>query len=90
MGSFPAQGVRALRLAPTRPSGIVPTMPREPRHWPVCAGCGERVGVYERVLHVAPHVGVEQTSWLRLAARTITVDDVWHIECAESLGIPGG
>ena len=65
-------------------------MPHEPPHWPVCAGCGERVGVYERVLRVAPEVGVEPTSWLRLAAGTMPVDDVWHMACPETLGIPGG
>jgi hypothetical protein len=63
---------------------------------PVCAACGERIGVYEPIWHVAPSAGAERTPWLQLedrrrsAASSPLLESLWHVECAEGEGIPGG
>jgi hypothetical protein len=62
----------------------------------VCPGCGKRIGVYEPIWHVAPNVGADPTSWLALEGRRGVVgssgslESLWHAECAEAEGIPGG
>jgi hypothetical protein len=59
---------------------------------PLCDGCGRRIGVYEPVWHVAPAIGAERTSWLRLASAVAQPPHgaLWHADCAEDAGVPGG
>jgi hypothetical protein len=57
---------------------------------PVCPGCGEPLGIYEPLWRIAPDVGAERTSWLRLATRDATLEALWHASCAEVLGVEGG
>jgi hypothetical protein len=65
-------------------------MPCELREWPVCARCGWPIGVYERLWFVAPEIGAEATSWLRLRHGAVPMGSLWHAACAEADGIPGG
>ena len=58
--------------------------------WPLCPGCGVPIGVYEPLWRIAPDIGAEETSWLSLAASTTGIESVWHAECAETKGVPGG
>jgi hypothetical protein len=59
--------------------------------WPVCPGCGERIGAYEPLWRVHPTTGAERTSWLRLTAGDAPVHGtLWHAQCAEDEGIDGG
>ena len=64
----------------------------EPR--PACPACGLRVGVYEPLWHLVPATGATRTAWLRLAGEaaspTALEGVLWHAECAERVGIPGG
>jgi hypothetical protein len=53
-------------------------------------GCDQRIGVYEPVWRIAPEVGAERTSWLRLEERGIPLAGLWHLACAEAEGVPGG
>jgi hypothetical protein len=56
-----------------------------------CTGCGEPIGVYEALWRVHPWIGAERTSWLQLAAgRRWALESLWHVECAEAVGIDGG
>ena len=57
---------------------------------PVCPHCGERVGVYEPAWRIAPDVGAECTSWLRVRAQLGPTDVLWHVACAEAEGVDGG
>jgi hypothetical protein len=57
---------------------------------PLCPGCGHPVGAYEPLWRFAPDVGAEQTSWLRLGVRDATLESLWHVDCAEDLGVDGG
>jgi hypothetical protein len=65
---------------------------RGPR--PACPACGLRVGVYEPLWHVVAETGAERTAWLRLAgdagSQAAFEGVLWHAECAERVGIPGG
>ena len=65
-------------------------MGRELRNWPVCPGCGEPIGVYERLWYVAPQIGAEPTSWLQPRPCALPMGALWHATCAEADGIPGG
>ena len=56
----------------------------------VCPGCGEPLGIYEPLCRIAPDVGAERTSWLRLGMRDATLESLWHLGCAEDLGVDGG
>jgi hypothetical protein len=56
---------------------------------PLCAGCGQRIGVYEPIWHVSGAAGAERTSWLRLADGP-PAGALWHAECAEGDGVAGG
>jgi hypothetical protein len=51
---------------------------------PTCAGCGQRIGVYEPVWHLTPE-GPEATSLLRLIDQPI--GELWHAACAEAAGM---
>jgi hypothetical protein len=55
-----------------------------------CPGCGEPIGIYEMLWRIAPDVGAERTSWLRLGPRDATLETLWHASCAETLGVEGG
>ena len=55
-----------------------------------CSGCGEPIGVYERLWHVAPQIGAEPTSWLQPRPCALAMGALWHATCAEADGIPGG
>lgn len=59
---------------------------------PLCPGCGRRIGVYEPIWHLARTVGAQRTSWLALARGPEPLLDgiLWHAECAERDGVPGG
>ena len=57
---------------------------------PSCPHCGEPIGVYEPVWRVAPELGAELTSWLRVKPRLGPLDTLWHTACAEADGVPGG
>jgi len=57
---------------------------------PVCPGCGQPLGVYEPLWRIAPDVGAERTSWLRLGMRDATLESLWHLGCAEDVGVDGG
>jgi hypothetical protein len=64
---------------------------KDPAHErPHCPGCGEPIGIYETLWRIAPDVGAERTSWLRLGPRDATLESLWHIACAETLGVEGG
>jgi hypothetical protein len=39
---------------------------------------------------IAPDVGAERTSWLRLGPRDATLETLWHLSCAEEFGVEGG
>jgi hypothetical protein len=51
---------------------------------PTCAGCGDRIGVYEPVCHLT-ETGPESTSLLRLSGEP--VGQLWHMPCAEAAGV---
>lgn len=51
---------------------------------PTCTGCGERIGVYERIWHIHP-AGAETTSLLRLTEPVAGL--LWHVACAEAAGL---
>ena len=55
-----------------------------------CPHCGERIGTYEPVWRLAPEVGAELTSWLRIKPLLGPLDTLWHVACAEADGVPGG
>jgi hypothetical protein len=57
---------------------------------PTCPGCGRPIGTYEPVWRIAPHIGAERTSWLRLPQSARWADSLWHLECAEQGGVDGG
>ena len=57
---------------------------------PLCPHCGERVGAYEPVWRLAPHLGAERTSWLDARERMGASDTLWHAACAEGDGVDGG
>jgi hypothetical protein len=57
---------------------------------PSCPRCGEPIGTYEPVWHVAPHIGAEPTSWLRVRDLLGPRDSLWHAACAEADGVDGG
>jgi hypothetical protein len=59
-------------------------------HHPVCPGCGEPLGIYEALWRIAPDVGAERTSWLQLGMRDATLESLWHLNCAEGVGVEGG
>jgi hypothetical protein len=65
-------------------------MQSSPPYRPVCPGCGEPLGTYEPLWRIAPDVGAERTSWLRLGPRDATLESLWHLDCAEDLGVEGG
>lgn len=48
---------------------------------PVCAACGERVGVYERIRVELPDRTVITTSLASLDGERRLVRRVWHIDC---------
>jgi hypothetical protein len=56
---------------------------------PTCAGCGDRIGVYEPVLREAPDAAADRTSWLglRLEAAGTTTDRLWHEACGRAAGL---
>ena len=66
--------------------------PRGPRL--ACPACGLPIGVYEPLWHVKPETGAERSAWLQLAgdrgASTALAGTLWHADCAERDGIPGG
>jgi hypothetical protein len=57
---------------------------------PCCPACGERIGAYEPVWRLAPHIGAEPTSWLCVKDLLGPLDTLWHAACAEDDGVPGG
>jgi hypothetical protein len=57
---------------------------------PLCPHCGEPVGTYEAVWRFAPEVGAELTSWLVLQGVVQPSDTLWHVGCAETVGVDGG
>jgi hypothetical protein len=57
---------------------------------PVCPHCGEPVGTYEAVWRFAPEIGAELTSWLVLQGVVQPSDTLWHVGCAEAVGVEGG
>jgi hypothetical protein len=65
-------------------------MPSGASDRPTCPHCGERIGAYEPVWWLAPHVGAELTSWLRIKSLLSPLDMLWHAACAETDGVPGG
>jgi hypothetical protein len=56
----------------------------------LCPGCGEPIGVYEPLWRIAPDIGAERTSWLRLGLLAATIETLWHMTCAETEGVTGG
>ena len=57
---------------------------------PRCPGCGEQIGAYEPLWRLAPDIGAEPTSWLRVKQLLGRLDTLWHAACAEAEGVPGG
>jgi hypothetical protein len=59
---------------------------------PLCPGCRRRIGVYEPIWHVATASGAQRTSWLALtgSGEQALEGVLWHAECAERDGVPGG
>lgn len=59
---------------------------------PLCPGCERRIGVYEPIWHLLPAFGARRTSWLALARGPEPLLDgsLWHADCAERDGVPGG
>jgi hypothetical protein len=51
---------------------------------PTCAGCGQRIGVYEPIWHITA-AGPEATSLLRLPDEPL--GELWHAACDEATGI---
>ena len=62
-------------------------MERGTSHRPLCAGCGEPIGVYEPLWLVDPPLGARRTNWLQLKNHS---GELWHAVCAESGGVDGG
>jgi hypothetical protein len=56
---------------------------------PVCPGCGEPLGIYKALWRIAPDVGAERTSWLRLGTRDATLESLGHANCGEGFGVDG-
>jgi len=53
-------------------------------HGLICAFCGERIGVYERIRVELADGTIERSSLLNLDADTRRrVRTVWHLECAQ-------
>jgi hypothetical protein len=52
--------------------------------------CGEPIGTYEPVWRIAPQIGAEPTSWLRVKDLLGPWDSLWHAACAEADGVAGG
>jgi hypothetical protein len=65
-------------------------MESSPHQRPVCPGCGHPLGIYEALWRIAPDVGAERTSWLQLGPRDATLESLWHVACAEGVGVEGG
>ena len=57
---------------------------------PRCPACGEPIGAYERIWRIAPQIGAEPTSWLRVKDLLGPWDSLWHAACAEADGVAGG
>jgi hypothetical protein len=55
----------------------------------LCPECGEPIGVYEPLWRIAPDIGAERTSWLRLSQRAATIETLRHMTCAETEGVTG-
>jgi hypothetical protein len=69
---------------------MVEHFPRAPHSRPpLCAGCGQRIGVYEPIWHVMGAAGAERTSWLQIADGG-PAGPLWHADCAESGGVLEG
>jgi hypothetical protein len=56
---------------------------------PGLPGLRETLGIYEALWRIAPDVGAERTSWLRLGTRDATLESLWHANCAEGFGVDG-
>ena len=55
-----------------------------------CPHCGEQIGAYEPLWRLAPDIGAEPTSWLRVKDLLGPWDSLWHATCAEADGVAGG
>ena len=74
-----------------RPRGNLVRMPSPaPSDRPACPHCGERVGAYEPVWHLASPCGAQRTSWLEVRHQMGATDTLWHVACAERDGLDGG
>jgi hypothetical protein len=73
-----------------RGPATIPGMSGRPGDRPVCPHCGAPIGAYEPVWRLAPHIGAELTSWLRVKPLLGPLDTLWHAACAEADGVPGG
>jgi len=60
------------------------------RDRPLCPHCGDQIGAYEPLWRVAPDIGAELSSWLRVRYLLGPRDTLWHAACAEADGVPGG
>ena len=55
--------------------------------WPCMRG--EPIGAYEPGWRLAPDIGAEPTSWLRVKELLGPLDTLWHAACAEADGVAG-
>jgi hypothetical protein len=76
----------------SRPGARDPVSMRSPTDFqrPRCPVCGEQIGAYEPLWRLAPEVGAEPTSWLRVKDLLEPFDTLWHAACAEADGVSGG
>jgi hypothetical protein len=56
---------------------------------PICAGCGDRIGVYEPVLREGADAVADRTSWLGLHREpsVTAADRLWHEACGRAAGL---
>ena len=73
-----------------RRPATIPGMSGRSGDRPLCPQCGEQIGAYEPVWRLAPGIGAEPTSWLRVKSLLGPLDTLWHAACAEADGVPGG
>jgi hypothetical protein len=55
---------------------------RDERWWKHCAGCGDRIGIYEPIWVEHPDNGTVRSSYLNLAAfERPQTWRAWHVDC---------